>query len=154
MSVFGASIRRINLVIMSLFTSDTCGGITTYIEHSEMPTPGQPMLYSPCAMFTEDSKGFDIFPGSWANFRNLSSSIQCSWACISTPRHQQKVNPCVSHAPPSQTPRSFSPVLQSTSRCSQPPWSFAKCSQVLQELSQVLLKVPAVLAVHSGCYKI
>jgi len=35
-----------------------------------------------------------------------------------------------------------------------PPWSFSQCSQTLQEHSQVLLKAPAVMEVHSGCYKI
>jgi hypothetical protein len=35
-----------------------------------------------------------------------------------------------------------------------PLWSFAKCSQSVQEHSDVLLKAPAVMEVHSGCYKI
>jgi len=35
-----------------------------------------------------------------------------------------------------------------------PPWSFGKCSQTLQEHSQVHLKAPVGMAVHSGCYKI
>jgi hypothetical protein len=35
-----------------------------------------------------------------------------------------------------------------------PPWSDTKCSQTLQEHSQVLLKAPAVLEVNSGCYEI
>jgi len=34
------------------------------------------------------------------------------------------------------------------------PWSFAKCSQTLQEHSHVHLKVPAVIEVHSGCHEI
>jgi len=33
-------------------------------------------------------------------------------------------------------------------------WRFAKCSQSVQEHSQVLLKAPAVMKVHSGCYEI
>ena len=62
MSVFGASVQRTNLEIMSLLTSNTPGGITTYIERSAMPTPRQPMPNSRHAMFTEDSMCFDIFP--------------------------------------------------------------------------------------------
>jgi len=64
MSVFGASVQRTNLEIMSLLTSNTPGGITTYIERSAMPTPRQPMPTSRGAIFTEDSTCFDIFPVS------------------------------------------------------------------------------------------
>jgi hypothetical protein len=64
MSVFGASVQRTNMEIMFLLTSNTPGGMTTYIEHSAMPTPRQPMLNSRRAMATEDSTGFDIFPES------------------------------------------------------------------------------------------
>jgi hypothetical protein len=35
-----------------------------------------------------------------------------------------------------------------------PPWSHRKCSQTLQEQSQVLLPSPAVMEVHSECYEI
>jgi len=35
-----------------------------------------------------------------------------------------------------------------------PPWSFAICSQTVQEHSYVLLKAPVVMKVHSGCYEI
>jgi hypothetical protein len=49
---------------MSLLTSNTPGGITTYIERSAMPTPMQPMLNTRRAMFNEDSLCFDIFPVS------------------------------------------------------------------------------------------
>jgi len=31
------------------------------------------------------------------------------------------------------------------------PWSYTKCSQTLQEHSQMLLQAPAVMEVHSGC---
>ena len=50
---------------MSLLTSNTPGGITTYIERSAMPTPRQPMPNSRRAMFTEDWMCFNIFPISW-----------------------------------------------------------------------------------------
>jgi hypothetical protein len=43
------------------------------------------------------------------------------------------------------------PVLLDASR---PSGSFAKCSQTLQEHSQVLLKAPAAMDVHSGRYTI
>jgi len=33
MSVFGATVQRTKLDIMSLLSSNTLGGITTYIEH-------------------------------------------------------------------------------------------------------------------------
>jgi len=53
MSDFGGSVQRTNLEIMSLLTSNTPGWITTYIERSAMPTPGQPMLNSRRTLFTE-----------------------------------------------------------------------------------------------------
>jgi hypothetical protein len=40
MSVFGASVQRPNLEIMSVLTSNTSGGITTYIECSAMQNRG------------------------------------------------------------------------------------------------------------------
>jgi len=61
---FRASVQKTNLKIMSFLTSNTPGGITTYIEHSTMPTPRQPMPNSRRAMFTEHSTCFDIFPVS------------------------------------------------------------------------------------------
>jgi len=49
-------------------------------------------------------------------------------------------------------------ALASASECFEmppaPPWSFVKRSRTLQERSHVLLKAPAVMEVHSGCYKI
>jgi hypothetical protein len=62
MSLFGASVQRTNLETMSLLTSNTPGGITTYIERSVMPTTRQPILNSRRAMSTEDSTCFDILP--------------------------------------------------------------------------------------------
>jgi len=61
---FGVSVQRTNLEIMSLLTSNTPGGITTYIERSAMPTPMQPMPNSHRAMSAEDSTCFDKFPVS------------------------------------------------------------------------------------------
>jgi hypothetical protein len=63
MSVFGESVQRMNLEIMSLLTSNTLSRITNYIERSVMPTPWQPMLNYRPGMLTEDSTCFDIFPG-------------------------------------------------------------------------------------------
>jgi len=63
MSVVGASVQRTNLEIMSLLTSNTPGGITTYIERSAISKPRQPMRNCRRAMSTEDSSCFDIFPG-------------------------------------------------------------------------------------------
>jgi hypothetical protein len=62
MSVFGAIVQTTNWEIMSLLTSDTPGGITTYIERSAMPTPRQQLPNSHHAMSTEGSTCFDIFP--------------------------------------------------------------------------------------------
>jgi hypothetical protein len=64
MSVFGASVQRITLEIMSLLISNRPGGITPYIERSAMPTPKQLMLNSDHAMSTKDLTCFDIFPVS------------------------------------------------------------------------------------------
>jgi hypothetical protein len=62
MSVFGVYVQSTNMEIMSLLPSNSPGGITTYIEHSAMPTPRQPIPNSRHAMLTEDSTCFDIFP--------------------------------------------------------------------------------------------
>jgi len=83
-SVFGASVERTNLEIMSLLTSNIPGGITTHIAPSAMPTPRQLVWNSRRAMFTEDSAFFDIFPVSWATSRSLTSPIQCRSACLTT----------------------------------------------------------------------
>jgi hypothetical protein len=61
MSVFYVSVPRTNMGIISLLTSNTPGKITTYIEHSVMPTPRQPMPYSGRAIFMDDSICFHIF---------------------------------------------------------------------------------------------
>jgi len=86
MSVFGASVQRTNLVIMSLLTSNTPGGITTCIEHTAMRTTRQLMTNTHRAMFSEDSTCFDIFPVSWATSLSPTSSIQCISACLTTSR--------------------------------------------------------------------
>ena len=86
MSAFGASVQRTNLEMMSLWTSNTPSGIMTCIERSVMPTPRQPMPKSCCAMFTKDSKCFDISPVSWATSLSPTSSIQSKLACLTTSR--------------------------------------------------------------------
>jgi len=86
MSVFGASVQRTNLEIMSLLTSITLGEIITLIGRSVMPTPRQLMPNSPRAMFTEDSTCFDLFPVTWVTSRSLTSSIQCRSASLITSR--------------------------------------------------------------------
>jgi len=86
MSLFHAGVQRTNLEILWLLTSNTPGGIITYIQHSAMPTPRQPMPNSRPAMFTEDSKCFDIFPMLWVNSLSLTSSIQFRSACMTTSR--------------------------------------------------------------------
>jgi hypothetical protein len=86
MSVFGASVQRTNLEIICILTSNTPGGITTYIERSAMPTPRQPMPISRRAMFTKDSTGFDTFPVLCATSLSKTSSIKCISACLTTSR--------------------------------------------------------------------
>jgi len=86
MSVVGVSVHQKNLEIMSLLTSETPGGITTYIERSAMPTPRQPMLNCCHAMSSEDSICFDMFPVSWVTSRSPTSSLQCRLACLSNSR--------------------------------------------------------------------
>jgi len=71
---------------MSLLTSNTPGGITTYIECLAMPTLRQPMPTSGRAMFTEDSMRFKIFPVSWATSQSPTSSTPCRSACLITSR--------------------------------------------------------------------
>ena len=66
MSVFGASVQRTNLEILSVLRCNTPGGITTYIECLGMPTPRQPMPKSSHAMLMENSTCFDIFSVSSA----------------------------------------------------------------------------------------
>jgi hypothetical protein len=55
MSVFVATVQRSNLAIISLLTSNTPGGIPTYIESSSMPPPTQPMPDIHLAMSKKDS---------------------------------------------------------------------------------------------------
>jgi len=86
MFVFGMIVQRKHMAIMSLQTGNTPTGITTHMERSVMPIPGQPMQNSRLAMFTKDSTCFDIFPASWATTRSLSSSIQWRSACLSSSR--------------------------------------------------------------------
>jgi hypothetical protein len=62
MSVFGASVQRINLGIVSLIPTNTSSGMTTYIERIAMLTPRQPMLNSRRTMFTKDSMCFHMIP--------------------------------------------------------------------------------------------
>jgi len=82
----GASVQRMNLEFMSILTSNTHCGITTYIECLVMPTPRQPMCNSGRTMFTQDSTCMDIFPVSWVTSRSLSSSIQCTSASLTSSR--------------------------------------------------------------------
>ena len=86
MYVFGASVHRTHLKIMSLLTSNTPGGITTYIERSAMSTQRQPMSNSHRAMSTEDSMCCAIFPESWATSLSLTSSIKCRSAYLTSCR--------------------------------------------------------------------
>jgi len=74
------------LEIRCILTSNTPGGITTFIERSAMPTPMQPMPTSRRAMFTEDSMCFDTFPVLWLTSLSPTSSTQCRSACCTTSR--------------------------------------------------------------------
>jgi len=82
MSVYGVSVQRTNLEIMSHLTSHTPSRITTYIERSAMPTLRQLMPNSCRAMFTEDSTCFNIFPVLWATCRSPTCSIDSKSACL------------------------------------------------------------------------
>jgi len=84
LSVFGVSVQRTHLEVMSLLTNNTPGGITTYIESSAMPMPRQLMPNCQSPMLPEDSTSFDIFPVSWATPQIPTSSIQCRLACLTT----------------------------------------------------------------------
>lgn len=86
MFVIGASVRRINLEIMTLLTCNTPGGITTHIQCSTIPTPRQLAPNSPCAMFTENSTCFDIFPVLCTTCRGSTSIITCRSASLITSR--------------------------------------------------------------------
>jgi len=86
MTVFVASVQRTNFGIMSLLTSNTTGGMTTYIEHSAMPTPREPMPNSRPAMFSGDSMWIDIFLLLRVTSQSPTSSIQCSSASLTTSR--------------------------------------------------------------------
>jgi len=86
MSVFGVSVERMTLEIMSLLTSNTPGGITIYIECSAIPTPRQPIQIPPHTIFTKDLRCIDIFPVSGVTSWCLTSSIQCRSAFLTTSR--------------------------------------------------------------------
>jgi len=62
MSGFGARVQRTNLKIMSLLTTNTPGGISTYLKRSTMPTTRQRIPNTCGAMFPEDGTCFGIFP--------------------------------------------------------------------------------------------
>jgi hypothetical protein len=61
MSVIGASIQRTNLEIIYHVRNNNPSGITTYIEHSAMPTLQQLMLNSCNFIFTMQSMCIAIF---------------------------------------------------------------------------------------------
>jgi len=86
MAVYGATVERTNWEIMSLLTRNTSGRITTDIKRSVMPKPRQLLLYSPRAIFTNDSKCCDIFPVLWETSRRPTSSVQCRLACYTPSR--------------------------------------------------------------------
>jgi len=86
MFVFGVSVQRMNLEIMSRLTSNTPSRITTYVQRSVMATPRQPMPNSCRAMFTKHSTCCDIFPVSWTTSLSPTSSIQCNLGCLTTCR--------------------------------------------------------------------
>jgi len=86
MSVISASVQRMNLEIIYLLTNNNPDGITTYIEHSAIPTPQQPMRNPPRPKWIEDSTCFNIFPVSWATSQCPTSSIQCRVPCLNTSR--------------------------------------------------------------------
>jgi len=87
----------------------------------------------------------------YANY-SFDARRECSYYCPRSRRDpytavllsQKYVNQSGSNTQPSQTLRATSPVLPSTSSCSQTPL----------ELRNVLLKAPAILEAHSACYKI
>ena len=64
MSVFGASVQRTNLEIMSFLRCNTPGRFATYIERSPIPPPRQLMPNTGRTVFTKDSTCFNIFPVS------------------------------------------------------------------------------------------
>jgi len=86
MSVFGVSVQRTNLAIMSLLASNTPGGITTCTECLVMPAPRQLMPNSDHGLSTEGSTRFDIFPPSWVTSHSQTCSIQCRSPCLTTSR--------------------------------------------------------------------
>jgi len=86
MSVFGASVQRTILEIISLLTRNTPGWITTYLECSAFPTARQAMPTSHHTIFTENSSCFNIFPVMWATSLSPTSSIQYWSACLTTTR--------------------------------------------------------------------
>jgi len=83
---FCVTVQWLNLDSMSLLTSNTLVGITTYRERSVMPTTRQLMPNYRRAMSTQDSRCFDIFPVLWATSWSPTSSIQCRSVCLTTLR--------------------------------------------------------------------
>jgi len=86
MSVFGGSVQRPKLEIMSLLTSISAGGIRTYIERSVILTPRQQVPNSGRAVFTKDWLCLDIFAVLWTTSQCPTSSAQCRLACLTTSR--------------------------------------------------------------------
>jgi hypothetical protein len=86
MSIFGMTVQRTNLEIMSLLTTTIPGGIRIYIERSAMPRHRQPMPNTLHAMFTENSTFDVIFLDLWETSQSPTSSIQWKSACLITSR--------------------------------------------------------------------
>jgi len=80
MSVFGANVQTTHFDIMSLLVKNTTDGITTYKEHSEMPTRRQPLPNFCRAMFSKESTCFNRFPVSEATSLNPTSYGTCKSA--------------------------------------------------------------------------
>jgi hypothetical protein len=68
--------------------------------------------------------------------------------------HQKNEIQSRSHKETSRALRESAPILRSDSSCSDAPLELTKCSQTVQEHSQVLLITPEVMDVHSTYNKI
>ena len=94
-----------------------------------------------------ESKYNVLYTTEWATCGSVSYSLHMLHANLSL----MYMGPEATHKPPrysGSSPQCFQVVPDAR----RPPWSFARFSRTQQNHLHMLLKSPAVLAVHSGCY--
>jgi len=129
--------------------------------------PGDNESILPIVMPIVDTTILLIVNAAITGLLDPSRKIREIWGCWEEPNgdggpNARNVTPIIStmyigpgaaHKPPRYS-GSLHQCFRVLPDAPRPPWSLAMCSQTVQEHSQVLLKAPAVMEVHSACYEI